>query len=79
MGLSLIDLRTFADWTLRTRLWGVLDVAKAPVFGNRYARRRGYSRHRVRENATQRIVLQAEGQSLTSPELNEVALTRRKN
>src|SRR5258708_9924060 len=31
--LSLMDLRTFADWTLRPRLIGVPGVAKAVVFG----------------------------------------------
>jgi CzcA family heavy metal efflux pump len=30
---SLMDLRTFADWTLRPRLLGVPGVAKAAVFG----------------------------------------------
>lgn len=31
--VSLMDLRTFADWTLRPRLIGVPGVAKAVVFG----------------------------------------------
>ena len=31
--VSLMDLRTFADWTLRPRLIGVPGVAKAAVFG----------------------------------------------
>ena len=94
---SLMDLRTFSDWTLRPRLLGVPGVAKAAVFGGEVRqlqiqvvpeRLRAYdlsisevlaaarASTGVRgagfvENAAQRIVLQTEGQSLTSKELGE--------
>lgn len=100
---SLMDVRTFADWTLRPRLLGVPGVAKAAVFGGEVRQLQiqvlpdrliafGLSINDVLsaarsstgirgagfvENATQRIVLQTEGQALTSGELGEVALAHR--
>lgn len=97
---SLMDLRTFADWTLRPRLLGVPGVAKAAVFGGEVRQLQiqvlperltaydlsindvlsaarastGVRGAGFVENATQRIVLQTEGQSLTSGELGDVPL-----
>lgn len=97
---SLMDLRTFADWTLRPRLLGVPGVAKAIVFGGEVRQLQiqvlpdrlaafDLSIHEVLsaarvstgvrgagfvENATQRIVLQTQGQTLKASELGEVPL-----
>jgi CzcA family heavy metal efflux pump len=98
---SLMDVRTFADWTLRPRLLGVPGVAKVAVFGGEVRQLQiqvaperlaafdlsindvllaARSSTGVRgagfvENETQRIILQTQGQSLTTPELGEVTLT----
>jgi CzcA family heavy metal efflux pump len=100
---SLMDLRTFADWTLRPRLLGVPGVAKAVVFGGEVRQLQiqvqperlaafnlsisdvlsaarsstGILGAGFIENEAQRIVLQTEGQSLTSAELGDVPLIRR--
>jgi CzcA family heavy metal efflux pump len=95
---SLMDLRTFADWTLRPRLLGVPGVAKAVIFGGEVRQLQiqvlpdrlaafdlsitdilsaarlstGVRGAGFVENAAQRIVLQTQGQALTSSELGEV-------
>ncbi|HMD70749.1 MAG TPA: efflux RND transporter permease subunit, partial [Bryobacteraceae bacterium] len=97
---SQMDLRTFADWTLRPRLIGVPGVAKAVVFGGEVRQLQiqvlpdrlaafglsitdvlaaarastGIRGAGFVESATQRIVLQTQGQALTAAELGEVAL-----
>jgi Cu/Ag efflux pump CusA len=97
---SLMDLRTFADWTLRPRLLGVPGVAKAVVFGGEVRQLQiqvlpdrltafdlsindvlsaarlstGVRGAGFIESAAQRIVLQTQGQALTSAELGEVPL-----
>jgi CzcA family heavy metal efflux pump len=97
---SLMDLRTFADWTLRPRLLGVPGVAKAVVFGGEVRQLQiqvlpgrltafdlsindvlsaarastGVRGAGFVENASQRIVLQTQGQSLTSAKLGETLL-----
>jgi CzcA family heavy metal efflux pump len=97
---SLMDVRTFADWTLRPRLLGVPGVAKVVSFGGEVRQLQiqvlpdrlaafdlsinevlaaarastGVRGAGFVENATQRIVLQTEGQSVTPPELGEIAL-----
>ena len=98
---SLMDLRTFADWTLRPRLLGVPGVSKVVVFGGEVRQLQvqvlpdrmaafdlsindvlsaarastGVRGAGFVENETQRIVLQTQGQSLTTSQLGEVALT----
>ena len=95
---SLMDLRTFADWTLRPRLLGVPGVAKVIVFGGEVRQLQiqvspprlaafnlslndvlaaarastGVRGAGFVENATQRIMLQTEGQTLTPADLGEV-------
>jgi CzcA family heavy metal efflux pump len=97
---SLMDLRTFADWTLRPRLLGVPGVAKVAVFGGDVRQLQiqvlpsklaafdlsindvlsaartstGVRGAGFVENETQRIVLQTEGQALTTAELGEAPL-----
>ncbi|MGD0497046.1 MAG: efflux RND transporter permease subunit [Bryobacteraceae bacterium] len=97
---SLMDLRTFADWTLRPRLIGVPGVAKAVIFGGEVRQLQiqvlpdrlaafdlsitdvlaaarastGIRGAGFVESATQRIVLQTQGQTLTAAELGEVTL-----
>ena len=98
---SQMDLRTFADWTLRPRLLGVPGVAKAVVFGGEVRQLQiqvlpdrltsfdlsisdvlsaarastGVRGAGFVENTTQRIVLQTQGQALTSAELGDVPLS----
>ena len=97
---SLMDLRTFADWTLRPRVLAVPGVAKAVVFGGEVRQLQiqvlpdrlaafdlsindvlaaarastGVRGAGFVENATQRVVLQTQGQALTTGELGEVTL-----
>jgi CzcA family heavy metal efflux pump len=97
---SQMDLRTFADWTLRPRLLGVPGVAKAVIFGGEVRQLQiqvlpdrlaaydlsisdvlsaarastGVRGAGFVENAAQRIVLQTQGQALTTADLSEVTL-----
>jgi CzcA family heavy metal efflux pump len=97
---SQMDLRTFADWTLRPRLLGVPGVAKAIVFGGEVRQLQiqvvperlaafavsisdvlaaarastGVRGAGFVENASQRIVLQTQGQALRAPDLGEATL-----
>jgi len=97
---SLMDLRTFADWTLRPRLLGVPGVARISIFGGEVRELEiqviperlaafGLSLNSVVEaarkstgvrgagfieNASQRIILQTRGQSITPEELKETVL-----
>ena len=97
-----MEIRTFADWTLRPRLIGVPGVAKAVIFGGEERQLQiqvlperlaafdlsitdvlaaarastGIRGAGFVESATQRIVLQTQGQSLTAAELGEVTLGR---
>jgi CzcA family heavy metal efflux pump len=97
---SLMDIRTFADWTLRPRLLGVPGVAKVIVFGGEVRQLQiqvlpdrlaafdlslndvlaaarastGVRGAGFVENATQRIMLQTEGQAPGPSDLGEVML-----
>lgn len=97
---SLMDLRTFADWTLRPRLLAVPGVARVSIFGGDVRQLQvqvvperlavynlsfndiltaartatGVRGAGFVETAAQRIVLQTQGQSLTSAQLGEVVL-----
>jgi CzcA family heavy metal efflux pump len=97
---SLMDLRTFADWTLRPRLLAVPGVARVSIFGGEIRQLQvqvvpdrlaaynlslndiltaaraatGVRGAGFVETAAQRIVLQTQGQSLTSTQLGEVVL-----
>jgi len=99
---SQMEIRTFADWTLRPRLIGVPGVAKAVIFGGEERQLQiqvlperlaafdlsitdvlaaarastGIRGAGFVESATQRIVLQTQGQALTAAELGEVTLGR---
>jgi CzcA family heavy metal efflux pump len=99
---SQMDLRTFADWTLRPRLVGVPGVAKAVIFGGEVRQLQiqilperlaafdlaitdaiaaarastGVRGAGFVEGATQRVVLQTQGQALTADALGEVMLAR---
>ncbi len=99
---SQMEIRTFADWTLRPRLIGVPGVAKAVIFGGEERQLQiqvlperlaafdlsitdvlaaarastGVRGAGFVESATQRIVLQTQGQALTAAELGEVTLGR---
>jgi CzcA family heavy metal efflux pump len=100
--LSPMQLRTFADWTIRPRLMSVPGVASIKVFGGEVRQIQiqvrpdrliafnlslqdvlaaGREVTGVRgagfiENAAQRIVIQTEGQSLTTAQLGEVVLAQ---
>jgi CzcA family heavy metal efflux pump len=99
---SQMEIRTFADWTLRPRLIGVPGVAKAVIFGGEERQLQiqvlperlaafdlsitdvleaarastGVRGAGFVESATQRIVLQTQGQALTAAELGEATLGR---
>jgi CzcA family heavy metal efflux pump len=97
---SLMDLRTFADWTLRPRLLAVPGVARVSIFGGEVRQLQvqvlperltaydlsfddiltaarmatGVRGAGFVETATQRVVMQTQGQSLTPAQLGEVVL-----
>ena len=97
---SLMDIRTFADWTLRPRLLGVPGVARVSTFGGDIRELQvqvdperlaayhlsfndvmtaartatGVRGAGFIETPTQRVVVQTQGQSLTSAKLGEVVL-----
>jgi len=98
--LSLMELRTIADWTVRQRLLSVPGVAGVAVFGRdlKQLQIQVYPRQLIKynlsiedvlsasqqasgirgagfiDNENQRIVLQAEGQSLTPEQLSKSVL-----
>src|SRR3989454_1027144 len=100
--LSPMELRTFADWTVRPRLLSVPGVARISVFGgevrqlqiqvrpdrliafdlsiqdvlNAAREATGVRGAGFIETAAQRIVIQTEGQSLTTQQLGEVVVAQ---
>ncbi|HEX4350260.1 MAG TPA: efflux RND transporter permease subunit, partial [Verrucomicrobiae bacterium] len=101
--ISPMDLRTFADWTVRPRMLSVPGVAATKVFGGEVRQLQiqikpdrllafdvsvqdvsaaasaatGVRGAGFVETASQRLVLQTEGQLLTAEQLGQVVVTQR--